>query len=55
MEGFLHMIEFSRHYWQESFDGDSFGSQSRFDAYAITMTPLGPELTVYKKDLIHIN
>ena len=22
------------HYWQESFDGDSFVSQSRFDAYA---------------------
>jgi len=26
--------EFSQHYWQESFDGDSFASQSRFDAYA---------------------
>ena len=26
--------EFSQHYWQESFDGDSFVSQSRFDAYA---------------------
>ena len=26
--------EFSQHYWQESFDGDSFVSQSRFDTYA---------------------
>ena len=26
--------EFSLHYWQESFDGDSFVSQSRFDAYS---------------------
>ena len=26
--------EFSQCYWQESFDGDSFASQSRFDAYA---------------------
>ena len=26
--------EFSQHHWQESFDGDSFASQSRFDAYA---------------------
>ena len=26
--------EFSQHYWQESFDGDSFVSQSRLDAYA---------------------
>ena len=26
--------EFTQHYWQESFDGDSFVSQSRFDAYA---------------------
>ena len=26
--------EFSHHYWQEPFDGDSFVSQSRFDAYA---------------------
>ena len=26
--------EFSQYYWQESFDGDSFVSQSRFDAYA---------------------
>ena len=27
--------EFSQHDWQESFDGDSFVSQSKFDAYAI--------------------
>ena len=27
--------EFSQHYWPESFDGDSFVSQSRLDAYAI--------------------
>jgi len=26
--------EFLQHYWQESFDSDSFGSQSWFDAYA---------------------
>ena len=26
--------EFSQHHWWESFDGDSFVSQSRFDAYA---------------------
>ena len=26
--------EFSHFYWQESFDGDSFVSQSRFDVYA---------------------
>ena len=26
--------EFSQHYWQEQFDGDSFISQSRFDACA---------------------
>ena len=26
--------EFSQDYWQGSFDGDSFVSQSRFDAYA---------------------
>ena len=26
--------EFSQHFSQESFDGDSFVSQSRFDAYA---------------------
>ena len=25
--------EFSQHYWQESFDGDSIAIQSRFDAY----------------------
>ena len=25
--------DFSQHYWQESFNGDSFVSQSRFDAY----------------------
>ena len=31
--------EFSQHYWQESFDGDSFASQSRFDAYAIGRNP----------------
>ena len=42
--------EFSQHYWQESFDGDSFVSQSRFDAYAI---PIGSEphyvcINVYK-------
>ena len=24
----------SQHYWQESFDGNTFVSQSRFDAYA---------------------
>ena len=29
--------ELSQHYWQESFDGDSFVSQSRFDAYASCM------------------
>ena len=23
-----------QHYWQESFDDDSFASQSRFDTYA---------------------
>ena len=28
------LIDFSQYYWQESFDGDSFVSQSRFDAYA---------------------
>ena len=28
--------EFSQHYWQESLDGDSFASQSGFDAYAIS-------------------
>ena len=28
--------EFSQYYWQESFDGDSFASQSRFDACATT-------------------
>ena len=27
--------EFSQHYWQQPFDGDSFVSQLRFDAYAI--------------------
>ena len=27
-----HML--SQHYWQEFFDGDSFVSHSRFDAYA---------------------
>ena len=26
--------EFLQHYWQESSNGDSFVSQSRFDAYA---------------------
>ena len=26
-----------QHYWWESFDGDSFASQSRFDAYAACM------------------
>ena len=26
--------EFSPHWWQESFDGDSFVSQSRFEVYA---------------------
>ena len=26
--------EFSQRHWQESFDGDSFASQSRFDGYA---------------------
>ena len=26
--------EFTQHYWHESFDGDSFASQSRLDAYA---------------------
>ena len=31
--------EFSQHYWQESFGGDSFVSQSRFDAYAIGRNP----------------
>ena len=31
-------IEFSQHYWQESFDGDSFVSQSRFDAYVVCTT-----------------
>ena len=30
--------EFSQHYWQESFDGDSFVSQSKFDAYATRHT-----------------
>ena len=30
--------EFSQRYWQESFDGDSFASQSRFDAYACGTT-----------------
>ena len=30
--------EFSYHYWQKSFDGDSFASQSRFDAYADSNT-----------------
>ena len=32
--------EFSQHYWQESFDGDSFLSQSRMDAYVVHMSPL---------------
>ena len=27
--------EFSQNYWQESFDGDSFASQSRFGAYVM--------------------
>ena len=27
-------------YWQESFDSDTFVSQSRFDAYAIGRNPL---------------
>ena len=26
--------ECSQHYWQESFDGDSFVSQTTFDTYA---------------------
>ena len=30
--------EFLQHYWQESFDGDSFVSQSRFETYAYTTT-----------------
>ena len=30
--------EFSQRYWQESFDGDSFVSQSRFDAYAMYLS-----------------
>ena len=29
---------FSQHYWQESFDDDSFGSQSRFDAHVLSMS-----------------
>ena len=27
--------EFSQRYWPESFDGDSFASQSTFDAYGM--------------------
>ena len=32
-------VPLSRRYWQESFDGESFVSQSRFDAYAIGRNP----------------
>ena len=33
--------EFSQHHWQESFDGDSFINQSKFDDYALaTMKPI---------------
>ena len=28
-------VDSLQHYWQESFDGDSFVSQSRFDACAM--------------------
>ena len=33
--------ELSQSYWQESFDDDSFASQSRFDAYADLMIVFG--------------
>ena len=31
--------QFLQHYWQASFNGDSFNSQSRFDAYVIGKHP----------------
>ena len=41
--------EFLQYYWQEPFDGDSFGSQSRFEAYAVPMCFLQCYLALLRK------
>ena len=46
--------EFSQH-WQESFDDDSFVSQSRFDAYATGRNPSMVIPLLANQDLTHAN
>ena len=45
--------EFSQHYWQKSFNGDSFASQSRFDActnqHLCSMTDVWPTFFQFQK------